>query len=80
MTAMKSRNYANVKAMLVSLEEVNALNAANQTLLDVQMSLGGDNTIMSLETGEVITPGELARARAILEFVATYRMVEVNPE
>lgn len=65
--------------MLVSLEEANALATASQTLLDVQMSLGGDNTIMSLETGEVITPGELARARAILEFVATYRMVEVNP-
>ena len=77
---MKTRNYTNVKAMLVSLEEANALATANQTLLDVQMSLGGDNTIMSLETGEVITPGELARARAILEFVATYRMVEVNPE
>ena len=77
---MKTRNYTNVKAMLVSLEEANALATASQTLLDVQMSLGGDNTIMSLETGEVITPGELARARAILEFVATYRMVEVNPE
>lgn len=77
---MKTRNYTNVKAMLVPLEEANALATANQTLLDVQMSLGGDNTIMSLETGEVITPGELARARAILEFVATYRMVEVNPE
>lgn len=77
---MKTRNYTNVKAMLVSLEEANALATANQTLLDVQMSLGGDNTIMSLETGEVITPGELARARAILEFVATYRMVEVNPQ
>ena len=77
---MKVRNYTNVKAMLVSLEEANALATASQTLLDVQMSLGGDNTIMSLETGEVIAPGELARARAILEFVATYRMVEVNPE
>ena len=77
---MKTRNYTNVKAMLVSLEEANALATASQTLLDVQMSLGGDNTIMSLETGEVITPGELARARAILEFVATYRMVEVNPK
>lgn len=77
---MKTRNYTNVKAMLVSLEEANALATASQTLLDVQMSLGGDNTIMSLETGEVITPGELARARAILEFVASYRMVEVNPQ
>jgi hypothetical protein len=73
-------NYTNVKAMVVSLDEANALNTASQTLLDVMTALGGENTIMSLETGEVITPGELARARAVLEFIATYRMVEVNPQ
>lgn len=77
---MKTRNYTNVKAMLVQPNEVNALNTASQTLLDVMTTLGGENTIMSLETGEVITPGELARARSILEFIATYRMVEINPD
>ena len=76
---MRTKNYTNVKAMLVDLEEVNALKTASQTLLDVMTTLGGENTIMSLETGEVITPGELARARGVLEFVATYRMVEINP-
>ena len=77
---MKTMNYTNVKAMVVSIDEANALNTASQTLLDVMTALGGENTIMSLETGEVITPGELARARAVLEFIATYRMVEVNPQ
>lgn len=77
---MKTMNYTNVKAMLVQPDEVNALNTASHTLLDVMTALGGENTIMSLETGEVITPGELARARSILEFIATYRMVEVNPQ
>lgn len=77
---MKTMNYTNVKAMVVSLDEANALNTASQTLLDVMTALGGENTIMSLETGEVITPGELARARGVLEFIATYRMVEVNPQ
>ena len=77
---MRTMNYTNVKAMVVSLDEANALNTASQTLLDVMTALGGENTIMSLETGEVITPGELARARAVLEFIATYRMVEVNPQ
>lgn len=77
---MKTRKYTNVQAMLVQPNEVNALNTASQTLLDVMTALGGENTIMSLETGEVITPGELARARSILEFIATYRMVEVNPQ
>ena len=77
---MKTMNYTNVKAMLVQPDEVNALNTASQTLLDVMTTLGGENTIMSLETGEVITPGELARARGVLEFIATYRMVEINPD
>ena len=77
---MKTMNYSNVKAMLVQPEECEALKTASQTLFDVQIALGGENTIMSLETGEVICPGDLARARAILDFVATYRMVEVNPE
>lgn len=76
---MKTMNYSNVKAMLVQPDEITALEKAEQTLRDVQFSLGGENTIMSLETGEVITPGELARARSILDFIRTYRMVEINP-
>ena len=77
---MKTMNYTNVKAMLVQPNEVEALQTASQTLFDVQISLGGENVIQALETGEVITPGEIARARAILDFVATYRMVEINPD
>lgn len=77
---MKTMNYTNVKAMLVQPDEASALAKAEQTLFDVQCTLGGDNTIMALETGEVISPGELARARAILDFVRTYRMVEINPD
>lgn len=76
---MKAMNYTNVKAMLVQPDEITALEKAEQTLRDVQFALGGENTVMSLETGEVITPGELARARSILDFIRTYRMVEVNP-
>ena len=76
---MKTMNYINVKAMLVQPDEITALEKAEQTLRDVQFSLGGENTIMALETGEVITPGELARARSILDFIRTYRMVEINP-
>ena len=77
---MKTMNYTNVKAMLVQPHEVAALQTASQTLFDVQISLGGENVIQALETGEVITPGEIARARAVLDFVATYRMVEINPD
>lgn len=77
---MKNLNVPNAKAMLVEVEEVNALRKAEEVLRDVQFAYGGENTIMSLETGEVISPGEIARARAILDFVANYRMVEVNPQ
>ncbi len=76
---MKTMNYTNVKAMLVQPDEINALEKAEQTLRDVQFTLGDDNTIMALETGEVITPGGIARARSILNFIRTYRMVQVNP-
>lgn len=76
---MKTMNYTNVKAMLVQPDEINALEKAEQTLRDVQFTLGDDNTIMALETGEVITPGEIARARSVLNFIRTYRMVQVNP-
>ena len=77
---MKTMNYTNVKAMLIQPDEAAALEKAEQTLRDVQFALGGENTVMALETGEVITPGELARARAILDFVRNYRMVEINPD
>lgn len=76
---MKTMSHPNAKAMMISQEEYNALMAAQAVLNDVQYAFGGENTLMSLETGEVITPGELARAMSILEFVATHRMIEVNP-
>ena len=75
---MKTMNEPNAKAMLISLEEGDALKKAEEVLRDIQLKLGGENTIMSLETGEVIAPGELGRARSILDFIATYRMVEVH--
>ena len=76
---MKTMSHPNAKAMMISQEEYNALMAAQAVLNDVQYAFGGENTLMSLETGEVITPGELARAMSILEFVATHRTIEVNP-
>lgn len=77
---MQIKSYGKAKAMVMTLEYLTSLQKAEAILGEVQASLGGENTIMSLETGEVITPGELARARAILNFVSTYRMVEINPD
>ena len=76
---MKTMNYNNVKGMVLTTEEIQALEKAEQVLRDVQFRLGGDNVIMSLETGECLVPGDLATARGVLSFVQTYRMVEINP-
>ena len=77
---MKTMNYSNVKGIVLTTEEYKALEAAELVLREVQFHLGGDNTIMSLETGECIVPGDLATARGVLTFVASYRMVEINPQ
>jgi hypothetical protein len=77
---MKTMNYSNVKAMVLQPEEIAALEKAELVLREVQFRLGGDNVIMSLETGECIVPGDLATARGVLDFVHNYRMVEINPQ
>ena len=77
---MRTMNYTNVKAIVLEPEEYKALIKAEEILRDVQFRLGGDNVIMSLETGECIVPGDLANARGVLTFVHSYRMVEVNPK
>lgn len=77
---MKTMNYSNVKGIVLTAEEYKALEAAELVLREVQFRLGGDNTIMSLETGECLVPGDLATARGVLDFVHNYRMVEINPQ
>ena len=79
-TTMRTERYTNAKAIILTTEELKALEAADLVLREVQFRLGGDNTIMSLETGECSVPGDLATARGVLTFVANYRMVEVNPQ
>ena len=75
---MKTMELSRVKAIMIDSEEFDILNEAEKILREVQEAFGNETTIMSLETGEVIQPRELARARAILNFVATYRTVEVS--
>lgn len=64
-------------AMAIELEEASALQSAEEILREVQFTFGTNNTLQALETGEIITGEEIARARAILDFVAHYRMVKV---
>ena len=77
---MKTMNYSNVKAMVFQPEEIAALEKAELVLREAQFRLGGDNVIMSLETGECLVPGDLATARGVLDFIHNYRMVEINPQ
>ena len=65
------------EAMAIEFEEANALQIAEEVLRQVQFTFGTNNTLQALETGEIITGEEIARARAILDFVAKYRMVKV---
>lgn len=67
-------------AMMLDIEEIDTLRKADAILQEVQLKLGGDNVIMSLENGECLVPGDLASARGVLSFVSTYRVVEINPE
>ena len=64
-------------AMAIEIEETNALQTAEEVLREVQFTFGTNNTLQALETGEIITGEEIARARAILDFIGKYRMVKV---
>ena len=64
-------------AMAIEIEEASALQTAEETLRQVQFTFGTNNTLQALETGEIITGEEIARARAILDFIGHYRMVKV---
>lgn len=64
-------------AMAIEIEEASALQTAEEVLREVQFTFGTNNTLQALETGEIITGEEIARARAILDFVGKYRMVKV---
>lgn len=77
---MRTMREPHAIAMMLDIEEIDTLRKAEAILQEVQLKLGGDNVIMSLENGECLVPGDLASARGVLSFVSTYRMVEINPE
>ena len=74
---MTTYNEPTAVAIAIEIEEANALQTAEETLRQVQFTFGTNNTLQALETGEIITGEEIARARAVLDFVAKYRMVKV---
>lgn len=77
---IKSLPNTNIKSMQVTYNEAESLSKAHLVLTQFQMAVGGENVVMSVDTGEIITPGDVARARAILDFVESYHLIEVNPK
>ena len=74
---MTTMNEPTAKALIITLEEVASLSEAERVLQEVQMAFGTQSTLQSLETGEIISGEEIARALSILDFVANYRMVKI---
>lgn len=77
---IKSLSNINIKSMRITCDEAESLSKANLILTQLQMDVGGENVVMSVDTGEVITPGDIARARAILSFVESHHLIEINPK
>ena len=65
------------RVMNVEMGEYEALTTAEQTLAEVQNAFGTETTLMNAATGEIISGEEIARARAILTFIAQVRVVEI---
>ena len=74
---MTTMNEPTAKALIITLEEVASLSEAERVLQEVQMTFGTQSTLQSLETGEIITGEEIARARSILDFIMGDRMVKI---
>lgn len=59
-----------------SLEELEALHAAERALSDVAIVFGSEGYLQSAETGEVVMLEELNRVRGILDFFYDHRVFE----
>ena len=59
-----------------TLEELDALSAAERALTEVVTLFGSEGHLMSAETGEVVMLDELNRVRGILDFFYDHRVFE----
>ena len=59
-----------------TLDELNALSAAERALTEITTLFGSEGHLMSAETGEVVMLDELNRVRAILDFFYDHRVFE----
>lgn len=59
-----------------TLEELDALSAAERALTEVVTLFGSEGYLMSAETGEIVELSELNRIRAVLDFFYDHRIFE----
>lgn len=69
----------NYRVLGITPAQAETLRKASEIVFRTQLDFGGKNTIVSVETGECICPDELARTRTVLEFLAQYNAVSINP-
>lgn len=66
-----------IHEIILSEEEYKAIEVLEPMLAEMQNYFGEVNTIQAVETGEIITGEEIARMRAVLDFLYTHRVVRV---
>jgi hypothetical protein len=72
------KNLENIIDTCLTIEERNTLEKANEILRELQSQLGDKMNMMAVESGEIISTNEFARARGILGGLAEYRTWQLS--
>jgi hypothetical protein len=72
------RNLKDMIATNLTVEEMEVLAQADEILHRLQIDLGKQLNMMSLETGEIISTEEFARVRGILGALSEYRIWQLS--
>lgn len=71
---------ANVKAIVLEIEEYQAMEKVIEVLEELEHKFGTENSLVSAEDGELVGIAELPRVRAILDTLRYHRCWEIYPE
>ena len=70
----------NVKAIVLEIEEYQAMEKVIEVLEELEHKFGTENSLMSAETGEIVGIAELPRVRGILDALRNHRCWEIHPQ
>ena len=71
---------ANVKAIVLEIEEYQAMEKVCEVLEELEQRFGSENSLMSAEDGELVGIAELPRVRGILDAFRNHRCWEIHPQ